>query len=183
MYREKTSENHKAFLGCYYGQEVVTIGDPRMLMPDHKVDEFSIGINAFGLPIILWDIKSINHKDAKSLGFANASNFLKLADISKFKDELRSLGYAVEWNGVSVEEQINRGWVILDEKQKTSNYRGKSLESGELLTGPLHSYGDRAAENRFCIKGKEIDKSTVEVTDYEYDEMGELIWRKLNFKY
>lgn len=58
-------------------------------------------------------LSSITDEDAKSMGFRCAEHFNIDGNPYGRKDELRALGYAIEWHDVEVEEQITRGWIKL----------------------------------------------------------------------
>jgi len=105
---ENTLENKAKFFAQYWGQEVVP------LMGDlAKVD----GLFLNWAPkdescfIQLKPLSSITDEDAKKLGYSSP---LLLKKHSSFHvDELRGLGYALWWHGLSIEKQIEYGWIKL----------------------------------------------------------------------
>lgn len=58
-------------------------------------------------------LSSISDEDAKKLGFRDSDHFKFDASPTNWKDELRLLGYAVEWVNLSVEKQLEYGWIKL----------------------------------------------------------------------
>ncbi|AZA74762.1 SAM domain-containing protein [Chryseobacterium indoltheticum] len=58
-------------------------------------------------------ISSMTDEDAKKLGFRDCDHFNFDANPDAWKDELRLLGYAVDWVNLSIEKQIAFGWLKL----------------------------------------------------------------------
>lgn len=60
-------------------------------------------------------LSSITDEDAKKLGYRDSDHFKIDANELYWKDELRLLGYAINWVGLTVEELLNFGWIKLKE--------------------------------------------------------------------
>ena len=122
---ENTLENKAKLFAQYWGQEIV----------GHNV--ITEGLNDAVNHRIILDLKerflelkplsSITDEDAKFCGFGNKKDFIKVWDTYgsevflerfifnnlHFTDYLRSKGYALPYNGLSVDEQIECGWIKL----------------------------------------------------------------------
>lgn len=106
---ENTLENKARFIALYWGQNLRIIDDKNEVH-NYTIDEITF---KYIKTIELKPISSISDEDAKKLGFRCSEHFKSDANESGWKDELRYLGYAVEWDGLTVEEQIEFGWVKL----------------------------------------------------------------------
>ncbi len=104
---ENTIENKIKFFAQYWGQK----------LGGTKYTPQGLGINKSNLNSIdyleLKPLSSITDEDAQKLGFSNSGHFNFGADINWHKDQLRLLGYAVEWADFSVEEMFDFGWIKL----------------------------------------------------------------------
>ena len=98
---KNTLENKTKFFAQYYGQKV--------LLDDNLTVNFTrlhYGIEDFkNWWLELKPLSEISNEDALEI-----SDFV-YAD--RKVDYLRSKGYAIPWNGISVEEMIEFGWVKL----------------------------------------------------------------------
>ena len=135
---ENTLENKAKFFAQYWGQKIwlqdsvdwIFNIEPSM-MKDGIIEISSL---------LLTPISDITDEDAEELGYSSkylteddadfgmSSSLIFLNEIKDYPyndpdlissdtDFLRSKGYAIRWNGITVEEQIEYGWV----KLKTSN--------------------------------------------------------------
>lgn len=112
---ENTLENKAKFFAQYLGQKVfwhpeyeseISILKPIMLDTTyHYIGD--------GYCLKLKPLSSITDEVAKKLGYSNSDVFKTEANEKFCKDELRLLGYAVEWNGVSVEDLLRLCWIKL----------------------------------------------------------------------
>lgn len=131
---ENTLENKIVFMAQYYGQQIVSnehllnmgvktfVNDKSMLIdnyleltPLHLISDEE----AIELVKIIHGKSHVNNifyvlSKEKALfeihlSVKNSTTFLKY-------DFLRSKGYALYFNGLSVEEQVSRGWVVLKTK-------------------------------------------------------------------
>lgn len=105
---ENTLSNRGKFFAQYQDQKIAKSSIDHDYTSNVKGN--SISIRDY---LELKPLSSITDDDAKSLGYRCAEHFKTEANESFWKDELRNLGFAVEWNGLSVEDQINYGWVKL----------------------------------------------------------------------
>lgn len=109
---ENNLKNKKKFFAQYYGQEVANIQYP--------FDEGYVGeVNGLSIDSIdHLELKNIDHitdEEAEMLGFDDVNHFFIRGSVDSMKDELRLLGFAVEWAGWTVDELISFGWVKLKE--------------------------------------------------------------------
>src|SRR5690606_15494725 len=98
----------------YWGQEV-------LLYPADPL--YKRAVNSYHLDNIndfiaeLTPLSQISDEDAMLCGFDNSKHFLDVLQEYRLTsinvDRLRLKGYALPWMGISVEEQITRGWVKL----------------------------------------------------------------------
>lgn len=105
---ENTLENKVKFFAQYWGQKVMTNG--RSLFEVSYLDEPRD--NEY---LELKNIDHITDEEVDMLGFDDVNHFFIAGDVNNMKDELRLLGFAVEWAGWSVEELISFGWIKLKE--------------------------------------------------------------------
>lgn len=65
------------------------------------------------------DMYDVIHKNSTDVVRDIIDNYSKVECLwmlpARFVDKARELGYAIDWNGLSVEEQVSRGWVQLKE--------------------------------------------------------------------
>lgn len=131
---ENTKENKEKFFTQYWGQELAFISDEEFIV-DHNFiyrQQFTPDISYLQLT----PLSKITDKDAikvaRIIGFGGESDHAincgkhvckHLFDFEsnqifvkkglRLFDYLRSKGYALPYNGLSVEELINRGWIKL----------------------------------------------------------------------
>lgn len=105
---ENTLQNKAKFFAQYWGQELIQAEgyEKKFNVSDMYVSGFD-GKEWLELK----PLSSITDEDAKKLGYSSP---LLLKKHSSFHvDELRALGYALWWHGLSVEKQIEYGWIKL----------------------------------------------------------------------
>lgn len=125
---KNTPENKAKFFANYWGQKILidAYGTPFVLTASH-LKETSEGALRFFLR--LKPLSQITDEDAdfclKEMGIPyrddivyNASKFRRVVLDKRMRtidaatvDHLRSKGYALPWMGISVEEQIEFGWI------------------------------------------------------------------------
>lgn len=104
---ENTQSNKEKFFAQYWGQKVGKVNSYHQNVIS-KVCEANISSIDY---LELKPLSSITDEDAKKLGYSSP---LLLKKHSSFHvDELRALGYALWWHGLSVEKQIEYGWIKL----------------------------------------------------------------------
>ncbi|AZB23605.1 hypothetical protein EG339_02695 [Chryseobacterium bernardetii] len=131
---ENTLENKEKFFTQYYGQEVANIQHPFDEDYMGQVDGLFIGgINFLELKplssitdedllkiaeLLSWR-KSMSESSiitqTKELLLSQSQTNLYREHWSDIVDKVRELGYAHKWNGISVEKQIEYGWIKLKE--------------------------------------------------------------------
>ncbi len=111
---EKTLENKAKLFAQYWGQEVFRYFDNLKIQEHFKLDYENFGKIHNGY-LELKNIDHITYEEAEMLGFDHVDHFFISGDVDSMKDELRLLGFAVEWAGWSVEELISFGWIKLKE--------------------------------------------------------------------
>lgn len=117
-----TIENKERFFAQYWGQDVGRIFNRDSSIYEFIISEYSIDLLINEKYLLLKPLSSITDEDAYDAGRCwdceNANEFLQFSNDgrpSKEADILRKLGYVVEFNGISVEQQIKYGWVKLEE--------------------------------------------------------------------
>lgn len=142
---EQAERNEKArFMACYFGQEVMMYndsdGDPFWSKQIYPVDAKNLQVDLSLMHLVLKPLKTIPDEDAIAVSRMDVSidkethkfinppgnrqkeidygknNIYFLCDKTKIADYLRSKSYALPWMGISVEEQISRGWIKLINK-------------------------------------------------------------------
>lgn len=104
---ENTLENKARFMALYWGQKV---GCTKYVWSGLKINKSNINSVEW---LELKPIESITDEEAEKLGFEDKSHFHADGSIHSLLDELRLMGFAVDWAGLTVDELINRGWVKL----------------------------------------------------------------------
>lgn len=110
---KNTLNNKTKFFAHYFGQ---TICVNKYLDFDNCREVFTGTLNPneiFKYYLKLKSISSITDDHARQLGFRDSEHFKIDANEYGRKDELRLLGYAIEWADLSVEDQIKYGWIKL----------------------------------------------------------------------
>lgn len=131
-----TLENKAKFFAQYWGQKIFN-----QLGKITKVDSWSIDHENFKFCFLeLKPLSNISDKDAIDIFnhlypnhlptddlekidvikgvFENdfrPHKFLDLNESTRFIDKSRSLGYVLDWNGITVEQQIEYNWIKLKE--------------------------------------------------------------------
>lgn len=105
---ENTKENKAKFFAQYWGQEVAYVCYPQEEPHIWVLQDYNINHTDH---LQLKPLSSVTDEDAIKLGYGNAKHLL--SNILYNRDELRQLGYALDWCGLSVEKQIEYGWVKL----------------------------------------------------------------------
>lgn len=108
---ENTLENKTKFFAQYWGQNV-------MMEQGKRLNRYTVGGLDEGFPDHWLELKNIDYitdEEADMLGFDDVNHFFISGSADSMKDELRLLGFAVEWAGWSVEELISFGWIKLKE--------------------------------------------------------------------
>ena len=113
---ENTLENKARLFAQYWGQKVYNhFGDI------NNKNEDVVGFIRGKLPfwLELTSLSNITDKECKHLNWNRyALNFPNFNDIESYEaDYLRSRGYAMPFCGLSVEQQIEYGWVKLRTKE------------------------------------------------------------------
>jgi hypothetical protein len=91
---------------------------PLSLITDEDKIEVAKILNRNGLIDICSNDSILMLHKKNAISFVNQENKLyrSFEDISFVNDYLRSKGYALPYNGISVEEQIEFGWTVLKTK-------------------------------------------------------------------
>ena len=105
----KTSENKAKFFAQYWGQDCLRLKSSI----DYLEDKENLIAKDYVSHLELKPLEIIRDNEAQRMGFRDALEFLHLGNHHSYKDELRLMGFAVEWNGISVEQQIEFEWVKL----------------------------------------------------------------------
>lgn len=112
---ENTLNNKGKFFAQYWDQKVMTKvvrGENKAKITTHNdvCSNWKFGelVESY---LELKPLSSITDEDAKKLGYS--SPFLLKKHSSFQVDELRALGYALWWHDLSVEKQIEYGWIKL----------------------------------------------------------------------
>lgn len=100
--------NQIKFNALYWGQEVAYVTYPHEEGIIDHIADYSLHYIQY---LELKPLSSVIDKDAIKLGYGNAKHLL--SNILYNRDELRQLGYALDWCGLSVEKQIEYGWIKL----------------------------------------------------------------------
>lgn len=115
-------EEKAKFFAQYFGQEVLKYYSafggliPHYLeVSAEELSQMHFHVDSF---LELTPLSQISDEDATILGFNSKQEFIENHSygdsLEQFElDHLRSKGYALPWLGISVEEQIKRGWIKL----------------------------------------------------------------------
>lgn len=111
---ENNLENKAKFFAQYFNSQAIW----RTSELNENVDEVTWELKNFKYLnetdyLELKPFSSITDEDAKKIGFRDSDHFKFDASPANWKDELRLLGYAVEWVNLSVEKQLEYGWIKL----------------------------------------------------------------------
>lgn len=114
---ENNLENKAKFFAQYWDQKVLTkvirgeyrakVATRNTICSNWKIGEL---VESY---LELKPLSSITDEDAKKLDFRDSDHFKFDASPANWKDELRLLGYAVEWVNLSIEKQLEYGWIKL----------------------------------------------------------------------
>lgn len=107
---ENTLENKQKFFAQYYGQPILSDVSHGFQGDNEANNWHQLFENNY---LDLKKIDSITDKDSVLLGFEDSADFFSNGSVHDMKDDLRLLGYAIDWADVSVEEQIEFGWTKL----------------------------------------------------------------------
>ncbi|MDQ1855729.1 hypothetical protein [Chryseobacterium sp. WLY505] len=109
---ENKLENKAKFFAQYFGQEVAKCNTgPSNIC---HIQHYTLGMgNPQRFHLELKNIDHITDEEAEMLGFDDVNHFFISGSVDSMKDELRLLGFAVEWAGWTVEELISFGWIKL----------------------------------------------------------------------
>ncbi|MCT4024378.1 hypothetical protein HZP91_15305 [Elizabethkingia anophelis] len=113
---ENNLENKAMFFAQYWGQKIMIWGESELFPPQKVGVSYMTKYGVSNRKLELKNIDDITDKEAEMLGFDNAAHFFSSGSVYSMKDELRRLGFAVEWSEWSVDELINFGWVKLKDK-------------------------------------------------------------------
>ena len=108
-----TQEEKERFFAQHWGQNILnyTNNTIHKIVDSNVLDPSRNNIkHAF---LLLKPLSSITDEDARIMGFRDASHFAIDANPDGRKDELRMLGYAVDWLNYSVEDMVSFGWIKL----------------------------------------------------------------------
>lgn len=111
---ENTLENKAKFFLMHFKSEAIW----RDTDMDEEIDEVAWEFINFEYLdetdyLELKPISSITDEHAIIIGYRDSDHFKIDANENFLKDELRQMGYAIEWMGLSVEELVNFGWIKL----------------------------------------------------------------------
>lgn len=110
---ENTLENKAKFFAQYWGQKLLAVtvneNDFRQKIGNTYMGKYHVEM----CHVELKDIDNITDEHAVMLGFENASDFFIDGSTYAMIDDLRLLGYAVDWSDLSVDEMIDFGWIKL----------------------------------------------------------------------
>lgn len=116
MKAEINIDNKARFFALYWGQKVWC---------NQNYYEFYVDFDALHRDhlsstsyLLLKPLSSISDEDAIKIGFESSKEFLRFENfntITEWYDELRYLGYAVDWLGLPVYEMVEAGWIKLVE--------------------------------------------------------------------
>lgn len=113
---EPTPAVHGEFLMVYHGK--VFVDDDGSKYPLTIPDIYYIALRRKNGKLHLKSVSNITDEDAQKMEFYNAFHFK--GDYEnwptvqyKYQDALRKMGYATEWRGHAIEEQIEFGWIEL----------------------------------------------------------------------
>lgn len=105
---ENTLENKAKFFALYWGQKCAWVKWPHENEYLGKVSAYSIMWTSY---LELKPLSSISNEDVIEVSETVCPEMHAV-------DYLRSKGYALSYNGLSVEELVNRGWVKLKGETK-----------------------------------------------------------------
>lgn len=117
MKAEINIENKVKFFALYWGWKNEFVFTDSLGLEVHaQINPTTIRM-VYGIDndckLLLKPLSSISDEDAQYLLYKNAKDFKRHADKGLHKDELRVMGYTVNWHGLTVEEMINAGWIKL----------------------------------------------------------------------
>ena len=107
MKLENTLENKTMFFAQYWGQHVLYFSSDFL----RKIDNLTLDSVENDDYLELKPLSHITDEDAINLGYGYASH-LK-SNLDRNIDQLRKLGFAVNYMDLSVEDLIEYGWVKL----------------------------------------------------------------------
>lgn len=119
---ENTTENKAKFFSLYWGKTFINGINGHSILSFIDINDLCLG--RITGKLLLTPLSQISYEDAEHLGVNSANGYdeyganyrIGCSDWKTYDvDYLRSKGYALPWMGVSVEEQVNRGWVKLRE--------------------------------------------------------------------
>jgi len=124
---KNTLENKAKFFAQYYKQYVLRLsGKTKAVYPVSNLMDNTVEVGYLELKplssisdenvIILWDFVWGKSVLSSSNSIENKrSRLLQYSGYARFIDKARELGYACNWNGITVEQQIEFGWIKLKE--------------------------------------------------------------------
>lgn len=107
---ENNLVNKAKFFAQYFNQNVFRYGND---METSFLVYWKLNTISSDYYLELTNIDNITDEHAKILGFENASDFFIDGSTYAMIDDLRLLGYAVDWSDLSVDELIEFGWIKL----------------------------------------------------------------------
>lgn len=93
---KNTLENKTKFFAQYWGQKVLNVAKD---MPLQVLDNFGIHCDGY------LELKPLSQRK----GIDIPLNKIEVGEA----DYLRSMGYALDWNGITVKEMVEFGWIKL----------------------------------------------------------------------
>lgn len=138
-----TLENKTKFYGQYYGQNIVRsfLKEQSKYLTDVDADKFKIPHLIINSYLELKPLSSISDEDAIEVCKVNPwSDYHEAEDVQPYidhvkeflkypeqltlnvVDKIRELGYALPWNGITVEQQIKYGWIKLKRNDTQNSY-------------------------------------------------------------
>jgi hypothetical protein len=105
---KNTLENKAKFFAQYWGQKVLNFNDSGAISNARYEVQGDMDENMF---LELKPLSIISDEDAVKLGYGNSQHLR--SSILYNIDELRQLGYAIDWCGLSVEQLVEYGWIKL----------------------------------------------------------------------
>lgn len=117
-----TLENEQKFVAQYWGQKVqyYPLTGNLYTVFDVSVDNSYLELKPLSSisdedSITLWKAIWGDNVVTKNRIKEIKERLIELSYNSKFTDKARELGYACNWNGITVEQQIEYGWIKLKE--------------------------------------------------------------------
>lgn len=109
---ENTLENRSKFFAQYFRQNILSIEFNNSIYNEVlKCIPYNWNGQENKCCLELKPLSSITDEDAIKLGYGNASHLL--SNVNHNIDEIRGIGYALPFHGLSVERMIDFGWIKL----------------------------------------------------------------------